>query len=378
MRFPLSFVFPWAIRVTIAGLMLATAGCDKDGGKASGGGRKARAVPVKVATATEEDLPVTQEAIGNVQAFRTVAVRSQVDGLIEAIHFREGQDVKEGDLLVTIDRRPLATQVQIARADLAQAEAEAAQAKAEAERYEELARQQVVSKEQYAQLLTRAEVTRAVVEVKKGALAAAELQLSYAEIRAPIPGRVGQRFLHEGALVKANDTQAAAVINQLEPVFVTFSVAESSLPKVRAALARGEAPVRAHGADGGGAIEGRLDFVDNAVDPATGMILLKAVFANKRHRLWPGQFVRVALELGVEKKAVLVPERAVTTGQGGARIFALTANGTVDFREVKTGLRSGGRVEILEGVKAGETVVTDGQLRLVPGAKVDVVGGGGE
>ena len=350
--------------------LLAVAGCGR--GQTSAG-RGAAAVPVQTARAVIQTMPINQSAIGSVQSLRTVTVKSQVDGVIAQINFREGDEVKAGDLLITLDHRPFENNLRSARADLANARAQAAHAQAESERYQRLDQQQAISKEQLAQLLTDAESTAAQVQAREAAVANAELQLSYTEIRAPIGGRTGQLNLHEGALVKANDSGSSLVtINQLAPIAVAYSVPEASLASLRAALAAGAVAVTARPHDGvGRPIEGRLDFIDNSVDAATGTILLKAVFANTDRALWPGQYVDIVTRLGEEANAVLVPAAAVQTGQRGSQVFVVKPDRTVDLRDVQTGRSANGLTVIRSGIKAGETVVTDGQLRLVPGAKVE-------
>ena len=319
-----------------------------------------------------QTVPISQSSIGSVQSLRTVTVKSQVDGVIAAVNFREGDEVQAGDLLISLDRRPFENNLLGARADLANARAQAAHAQAELERYQQLDQQQAISKEQLAQLLTDAESTQAQVQARAAAVANAELQLGYTEIRAPIGGRTGQLNLHEGALVKANDNGSSLVtINQLAPIAVAYSVPEGSLAGLRAALAAGTVAVTASPHDGvGKQAAGRLDFIDNAVDATTGTILLKAVFVNADRALWPGQFVDTVTRLGEETGAVVVPSSAVQTGQRGSQVFVVKPDHTVDLRQVETGRSVNGLTVIRSGVKAGETVVTDGQLRLVPGTNV--------
>lgn len=331
-------------------------------------------MPVQVANAVQQALPVTKKAIGTVQALRGVVVKSQVDGIIKSVNFREGEEVKAGDLLVTLDRRPFENSLQVAKAELANARAQAARAATEAERYERLDQASVVSKEQYAQLVTQAAVTRALVEAKEAAVANVQLQLDYTKIRAPIDGRTGQLNLHEGALVKANDGVFSLVtINQMAPICVAFSVPERLLDAVRVALAKDGIAVRVTGRDNTDVqADGVVDFIDNAVDPTTGMITLKARFANADHALWPGRFVNVEIRLGTEADQIVVPTPAVQTGQQGKQVFVVKADNTVELRQVVVGRMAGELTSLVSGVSMGETVVTDGQLRLVPGSRIEV------
>ncbi len=330
--------------------------------------------PVEVAVATKMDMPRQFSSIGTVQTLRSVSVKSQVDGVLAAVHFKEGDDVKAGDLLVTLDRRPFENSLRIARADLANARAAATQADADAARARTLDQSKAVSQEELTQYFSKAEMARAQSQSREAAVANAELQLGYTEIRAPIAGRTGQLMLHEGALVRANDAGAAIVtINQLAPVAVAYAVPEGALDEIRAALAAQRATVGVSERTTGLTREGgRLEFVDNAVDPATGMIMLKAVFPNEDHVLWPGRFVGVATQTGLDRDAVVVPSTAVQTSQNGSTIYVLKADQTVELRPVTIARVAGDQTLVASGLSAGEAVVTVGQLRLVPGAKAEV------
>jgi multidrug efflux system membrane fusion protein len=330
-------------------------------------------VPVQVAVAEQRDVPRIIHSVGVVQALRTVAVKSQVDGMIAEIHFREGDDVKAGALLVTLDRRPFENSLRIARADLANARAESAKAGNDLERYQRLDQQEAISKEQFAQLTTKAETTRSFVQAKEAAVANAELLLGYTQIRAPISGRTGQLILHEGALVKANDVnQSIVTLNQLAPIAAAFAVPERTLNEIRAALTGGNASVAViDGAAGLTRGDGRLSFIDNAVDATTGTITLKATFENSDHALWPGQFVQVQTRVGLDQGAIVVPSAAIQTGQNSAQVFVVKPDTTIDIRQVKVVRTAGDSTLLADGVRAGETVVTDGHLRLTPGAKVE-------
>lgn len=352
-------------------LTFGLAGCG--GGNHDAAAPAAASIPVQMAGAVQKDMPRLIDSIGNVQSLRTVAIKSQVDGIIAQIHFREGDEVKAGDVLVSLDRRPFENGLSIARADLANARAEADQAAKDSDRYTHLDQKEAISKEQLAQVQTKAETSRAQVQAKEAAVANAELQLSYAEIHAPIAGRTGQLLLHEGALVKANDvSQSIVTLNQLSPVSVAFAVPEDTLASIRAAMAAGGVTVAVSEDQAGiSRTEGKLEFVDNAVDSSTGTITLKAIFANADHTLWPGQFVHTETQVGVDRGAVVIPTSAIQTGQTGSQVFVVKPDHSVELRPVKIVRTVDDQALIAEGVRGGETVVTDGQLRLVPGSKVE-------
>lgn len=348
--------------------ILFASSCNRSPAKQSGA---APVVPVQTAVAQQRDVPRQIEAIGSVQALRAVSVKSQIDGIIAQVNFKEGQDVKVGDLLVTLDRRPFENSLRSTRADLATARAQAEQAQADLDRYQQLNERSAISKEEYVQYVTRAATTKAQVQAKEAAVANAELQLGYTEIRAPIAGRTGQRLLHEGALVKANDNSFGLVtINQLSPIAVTYSVPEGALAEIRAALAAGSATVSVVERNTGLKREsGQLEFIDNTIDPTTGMVTLKAAFSNEDQALWPGEFVYVTTQVGIDRAAIVVPANAVQNSQNGTTIYVLKPDQTVDLRQVKVTRTLQDDALLSEGVKAGETVVTDGQLRLLPGMK---------
>jgi multidrug efflux system membrane fusion protein len=368
---------PFAALVAASAALLLSA-CQPSGPAGAAPAKSAAAaplppVPVQTAVAQQLDVPRLVEAVGTVQALRTVAVKSQVDGVLARIHFKEGDEVAAGALLVTLDRRPFENTLRIARADLANARAEAAKAAADLARYRSLDQLDAISKEQFAALTTRGETTKALVQAKEAAVANAELLLGYTEIRAPIAGRTGQLGLHEGALVKANDAALSLVtLNQLAPIAAAFAVPERALGELRAALARGDAAVTVTDRVSGlSRTDGTLTFIDNAVDPATGSITLKATFANADHALWPGQFVAVQLRLGVDRAAVVVPSVAVQTGQNSTQIYVVKPDRSLDIRPVKILRTAGDTSLVAEGLRAGETVVTDGHLRLTPASKVE-------
>ncbi len=348
----------------------ALAGCDRATPRVAG---PPPAVPVQVAVAEKRDVPRVIGSIGTVQALRTVAVKSQVDGVLAQIHFKEGDDVKVGDPLVTLDRRPFENSLNIARADLANAEATAAQARTDLARYQSLAERGDISPAELLQYTTKNNSAAAAAQAKVAAVANAELQLSYTEIRAPITGRTGQLMVHEGALVRANDNSVPIVtINQIAPIAVAYAVPEAALDELRAAMAERRAAVAvvdpASSLMRGGGV---LEFVDNAVDPTTGMIGLKANFPNPDRSLWPGRFVTVTTQVGIDRDAVVVPSQAVQTSQSGSTVYVLKADKTVDLRKVTVSRVVSEITLIAIGLSAGETVVTDGQLRLIPGARAE-------
>jgi multidrug efflux system membrane fusion protein len=368
--FPGPVFRPPVFALGVAVVVLA-AGCGKKGATARGGAQPV--VPVQVAVAQQLDVPRRVESIGTVQAVRNVSVKSQVDGVIAQEHFQEGQEVKVGDPLVTLDRRPFENALAQARAALANAKASAAQARADAERYSHLDQQSAISKEAYTQYLTKAQMADAEVQAREAAVANAELQLGYTQIKAPISGRTGQRLLHEGALVKANDNNFTLVtINQVTPIAVTYAVPESSLDEIRRATAENRTSVSVTDrASGASRQNGRLEFIDNTVDPTTGMITLKAVFENADQALWPGRFVYVVTQTGLDAGAIVVPSSAVQNSQTGSTVFVLKPDSTVELRNVKVARTDRDNTLLSAGVNAGETVVTDGQLRLLPGMKAE-------
>jgi multidrug efflux system membrane fusion protein len=328
---------------------------------------------VSVATVVRRDAPVTLHAIGRVEAYATVAVKAQVEGQLASLHFAEGQEVKRGDLLFEIDPRPFEAALHQAEAMLAKNRAEAANARVESSRLGSLIKSGVVSRDEYDQATTRAAAFEAASKADDAAVERARIQLQYCSIHAPIDGRIGQMLVHEGNVVEANET-TLAVINQLRPVRVAFAVPQQELPAVRANRGTGGLPVSASG-PGGVVATGELSFIDNAIDTTTGMVLLKAVFANADETLWPGQFVDVALLLTTRPNALLVPARAVQSGQVGQFVFVVTAAGTVQSRSVTTGPPVGDDVVVESGLEAGEQVVTEGHLRLAPGFPVTVKAG---
>ncbi len=356
--------------------MSLAAGCSGGGDKApkADGGAPAEAsakVPVHVGRVVREAMPVEVHAIGSVSPRSTVEVKAQVAGEVTAVHFREGQDVKKGQPLFTIDPRPYRAAVDEAEGRLARDRALAANAAADVARYADLVKKDYVTREQYDQIQANAESQKATVKADQAALEQARLDLGWTTISSPVSGRTGKVLIHAGNVVKANDLPLV-VIQQLEPVDVSFSVAQSHLDEIRARQAAGDLAATA-APPGGHEHQGSLTFIDNAVDPTTGTIELKATFPNRDQALWPGQFVNVTLDLTVEENAVVAPSPAVQSGQEGDYVFVVKDDGTVESREVEVSRTVGQRAVIAKGLSGGETVVTDGQLRLVPGAAVEVL-----
>ncbi len=363
--------------VALAAVALFVNACAS--GESGAGGREQRdAVPVAVATVVQKDVPVQLRAIGNVEAYSTVSVKSQVEGQLARVHFVEGQPVNRGNLLFTIDPRPFEAAVRQAEATRARNLAEARNAEVDAKRRTQLLAQGFVSRDEYDQSQTRAASLAAAVKADDAAVENARLQLQYCFIHSPIDGRVGQLLVHEGNVVKANDT-LLAVINQVRPVYVSFSVPEQGLAEIRQRAAAQKLPVHAFVAkDSGTPVVGELSFINNTVDMTTGTVLLKGLFGNANEALWPGQFVDVALTLGVRHDAVLVPAQAIQTGQQGQYVFVVASDMSAEVRRVVPGDRIGQDVVVTEGLRPGERVVTDGQLRLAPGLKVQVKDGRGD
>jgi len=359
----------------VVSLLLVAAGCFLTSGCSSQKAQSAPsvAVPVVVAPAVEKTVPVELRAIGNVQAYNTVLVKTQVPGELTGVFFKEGDDVKRGQLLFTLDPRPLESELKRQEATLARDQAEAANARAQATRYAKLVEEGVVAREQYDQYRTQAEAMEAAAQADQNAVENARLRLAYTKIFAPLSGRTGSLLVHRGNIVKENDDKSVLVaINQLTPIYVEFAVPERYLPQVKAQTSAGKLKVQALAPGEAAPEEGTLTFVDNTVDATTGTLRMKATFANPSRRLWPGQFVDVVLRLAERPNAVLVPTPAIQTGQQGQFVFVIKSDMTAEQRPVKAGEAVEGSTIIEQGVRPGERVVTDGQLRLVPGAKVEI------
>ena len=333
--------------------------------------RNAR-VPVTVAAAVEGAVPFALSSTGTVEAIRTAAVGSQVGGTVQGVAFREGDDVGAGQLLIQLDPRPFQAALDQALAALSRDRSRAETSRLEAERAKSLFAQNMLSQSEWDQSRADAEAMAATVRADSAAADLAKLNLEYSAIRAPISGRSGRLLVHEGDYVKAATSDPLVTIIQPHPIRVRFTVPDRNVPLLQ--RHRAENPrveIRLDG-DSTSAIQGRLVFVDNAVDPLSGTLLLKAEFPNRDGRLVPGQFVDVRLVLYVVPRALTVPARAVSVGQQGSYVYVMNPDSTVTPRPVKVDRVSDDVAIVAIGLKAGESVVTDGQLRLSAGAKVSV------
>jgi len=333
-----------------------------------------RVVPVKMGDVIQQNVPLQINAIGNVEAYNTVSVKALVGGEIVDVHFREGQDVRQGDLLFQIDPRPYEAALKQAEGALARDIAQAKNAEEQAKRYEILVQKDYVSRDQYDQLRANAEALSAAVQADKANVETARLQLAYCTIKSPIDGRVGSVLINKGNVVKANDV-AMVTINKIIPIYVTLSVPEQNLSEIKKYMAEGPLKVEALiPGDEKRPVQGMLTFVNNAVDTTTGTIQLKATFENKDRRLWPGQFVNSVVTLTTQRNAVVIPSAALQAGQQGQYVFVVKPDFTVESRPVVIARSSGEIAVVAQGVKPGEKVVTDGQLNLIPGSRVEVKG----
>jgi multidrug efflux system membrane fusion protein len=352
--------------------LLCLSGCSKRSPAQQGPRREGGApVPVTVATVEQQTTPIAVPSFGTVEAYTDVEVRAQVTGLLEKVHFVEGQMVKKGDLLLSLDpRQPQATLKKV-RAALEKDEAQLKNAEREAARQTELLKKGFASQDVYDQATTAVETLQAAISADKAAIEDAALQLDYCSIRSPVNGCTGRLLVHQGNLVKANDV-SVVTIRQIDPIYVSFWVQEQHLPAIQRHTAASPLDVAVTlSGEEKEPIHGKLTFIDNTVDPDNWTIHLRATFANADRRLWPGQYVRVLLTIAQEPNSILVPAAAVQTAQDGQFVYVVKPDQTVEARAI-TVERSVEDEMIVAGVKPGEVVVTDGQLRLVPGAKVQV------
>jgi membrane fusion protein, multidrug efflux system len=331
-------------------------------------------VPITAALVERKDSPIEIHTIGAVQPYSTVTVKPQIAGQIAATHFTEGQEVHRGDRLFDIDPRPFEAALRQAEGNLARDVAQAENAAADFRRLAKLLAEGIVSQEEYDRAKAQSDSQLAAAKADRAGVENAKLRLQYCSIDSPIDGRVGQILVHAGNIVKENETPLA-VINQLRPVYVSFSVPQHELAEIHARMAAGKLSVTAlppRASPQSATTTGELVFVDNTVDAASGTVLLKALFANDRETLWPGLFVDVVLTLSIVHDAVVAPSQAILPGQEGTYVFVVKADKTVETRPVVVARQVGSEAVIENGLEPGETVVVDGQIRLAPGVKVSL------
>jgi len=329
-------------------------------------------VPVTTSPVVLKTVPVRLYAIGNVEPFTTVALKARVDGQIVSVHFKEGDEVRQGSVLFEIDPRPFAASLKQAQANLLKDRALLDRANEQEKRYKDLLAKNFISPDAYEQVRTNAETAKATVAGDEAAIDGAKLSLEYCTIRAPVTGYVGRIQIQQGNLVKANDTNPLVTINQIVPIYTSFSVPEQYIADIRKYQATGDLKVQANFTNSARApIAGRLSFLDNAADMTTGTIKLKAEFANADKALWPGQFVNVVLTLYDQKDAVVAPSVAVQNGPNGQYVFVIKPDLTAELRNIKIARTEGDDAVVASGLKPGDQVVTVGQLRLAPGMKVN-------
>lgn len=365
---------PLIVSASVAALfaLLTLGACSKENSASANSGPGAMpAAPVTVATAIQQPIPIEVTAIGNVQAYNTVQVRSMVDGVLQRVLVKQGEDVRADQLLFQLDKRPFEAALAQAKGILAKDEANAHNDQVNAERYQALLKEGVLAPQAAEQQTTQAQADAAAVQADRAAVQTATVNLGYTDIKAPIDGRCGAILINLGNNVKANDTNPLITINQVMPIYVQFTVPEAQLAAVRANSAKG-LQVRAFVPNDSNASVGKLTFIDNAVDPTTGTIKLMGTFQNKDRRLWPGQFVNVQLVLGTDQRATLIPSIAVQSSQQGSYVFVVNQDGTAKMQPV-TVARTYRQLSVVgSGVAPGDAVVVDGIYRVIPNAKVNI------
>jgi len=334
-------------------------------------------VPVTVAVVEQRSVPQEISAIGTVTPVQTVAVRAQVSGTLLRVAFQEGDEVQAGQLLFQIDPRPFQAALDMAHANLAKDLAQLVNARQQVTRYQQLVQNDLATEEQFDQLKANADAAVAAVTADSAALQTARLNLEYTTIKAQIAGRTGSLLLREGNLVPVNGATPLVVVNQIRPIAISFAVPQKYLDDIQRFSARSRLAVEIRPADDTTAVQrGTLSFINNQVDTATGTIQLKATFANADRKLWPGEFVAARLVLNVERDVLTIPSQAVMTGQSGTYVYVVNPDRSVRTQDVTVGRSAGDLVVIEKGLAGGQRVVTDGQLRLVPGARVEIKAGG--
>lgn len=355
----------------LAAATVAAAGCSKKDPRA---GAPPEAAPVVVASVARQDVPVEVRAIGHVEPYATVAVKALVGGQVTKVGFREGEDVHRSDLLFQIDPRPYQAALAQARAQLERDRAIARNAEEDVKRYTDLVQKDYVTREQYDAARANAAAALATAKAGEAAVETVKLQLAYCTVTAPVSGRTGSVLVNAGNVVKGNDDKPLVVLNQIQPIYVSFSVPESSLAQIRQRLGPSDKLKVAAFPSGDPSKTqwGELSFVDNTVDTGTGTILLKGTFANPNEALWPGEYVDVVVTLATDASAIVVPSQAVQTGQAGQYVWVVKSDLTVESRPITVARTQGPIAVVAKGLQAGERVVTDGQLRLAPGARVEI------
>ena len=360
----------------LAGISVAFAACSSSDATGAKPGAPQPAVPVTIGQVVQKEMPLDVSVVGAVEAFSTVAVRAQVTGELKAVNFRQGEDVEAGQVLFTLDPRPLEAALNQAEANLERDTANAANAKVIAQRMDDLVERGVGTREQRDTARTTAAALDAVVGANRAAVENAKVQLQYATIRAPISGRTGALMVNAGNLVRANDQLPLVIINQVSPTYVSFGIPEATLPDLRRYMAVRDLEVQAAPPNENVTpAAGHITFVDNQVDQTTGTIRIKATFANANRRLWPGQFVNVRVVLSSDPQAIVVPSVAVQAGPEGQYVYVVKNDHTVEMRPVVVARTAGAETVLKQGVKPGESIVTDGQLRLVPGGRITIKDG---
>jgi membrane fusion protein, multidrug efflux system len=334
--------------------------------------KTASAVPVTVAAVVAKTMPVRLVAIGNVEPFTTVSIKARVDGQLLSVKFKEGDEVRQGAVLFEIDSRPFAASLRQAQANLLKDKALLDRATEQEKRYKDLLAKNFISPDAYEQVRTNAATAAATVSADEAAIENAKLSLEYCTIRSPVTGYAGRIQIQQGNLVKANDTNPLVVINQIVPVYASFSVPEQNIADIRKYQADGELKVQAGFANSTRPMAaGKLSFIDNSADATTGTIKLKAEFPNTDKALWPGQFVNVVLTLYEQKDAIVAPSAAVQSGPTGQYVYVMKPDMTVELRNIKIARAEGDDTVVAGGLQPGDQVVTVGQLRLAPGTKVN-------
>jgi membrane fusion protein, multidrug efflux system len=341
------------------------------GGAGGGPGGGARVVPVVATQVERRDVPIFLEGLGNVVAFKTVAVRPQVDGRLDRVLFREGQEVKQGEVLAQIDPRPFLIQLHQAEGAQARDSAQLKDLKLNLDRYKDLRARRLIAQQQVDDQAAQVGQLEGAVQIDRAAIESAKLNLDYARILAPIDGTTGIRQVDPGNIVHAADPTGIVVITQLDPISMVFTLPEDELPRIAPELARGQLPVEAWSRDGRTRLAiGKLGLVDNQINASTGTVRLKAIFENPQHLLWPNQFIKARLQLTTRKDALVVPSTVVQRGADGTYAYVINQDQTVAPRAVEVELTQGDQTLVAKGLAEGEQVVVDGQAQLRAGAKV--------